>query len=127
MQGNLIFTNRDGNIFPEDDEEDDDYDPEGDDQEDVPLIPRNNDDLASELQDIAGVDDENENDNDNELLVHPDNDNDNDNEPLVHLYIKQENEKETIEEEDPLEEEPEVPENMAPKDWLEVLENKNEE
>ena len=90
IQGNLIFTDRDDNIFLEDDEEDDDYDPKEDNQEDVPLILPNNDDLAAELQDITGVDDENENHNDNEPLVHPENDNDN--KPLVHLDIKQENE-----------------------------------
>ena len=90
----------------------------------MPLILPNNDDIAAELQDITGVDDENENHNDNEPLVHPENENDN--KPLVHLDIKQENEQETTEEEDPLEEEPEVPENMMPIDWPEVPKKENE-
>ena len=62
MQGNLIFTDRDGNILPEDDEEYEDYVQEYDDQEDAPLILNNDENLTDELQHIAGVDDRNNND-----------------------------------------------------------------
>ena len=68
MQGNLIFTDRDGNILPEINEEDEDWFQEQDDQDDVPLILNNDDDLSDELQDIEGVDDIINNDI---LLAHP--------------------------------------------------------
>ena len=57
MQGNFIFTDSDGNILPEDDEEDKDYDPDKEDQEYTSLVlPNDPNYLDNKLNDIAGVD-----------------------------------------------------------------------
>ena len=57
MQGNLIFTDCNGNALPEGNEEDENYDPDNEDQENIPLIlPNDSDDLDNEINDIAGVD-----------------------------------------------------------------------
>ena len=82
MQGNLIFTDHNGNILPEDDEEDENYEPDKEDQEDIPLVLLNNpNDLDNELNEITGVDDIPEDDKeDNEYLAPQDPEPDN-NEP----------------------------------------------